>query len=360
MSRLFEPLRLRDLSFRNRIFLSPMCQYSAQGGLAAEWHRVHYGARAAGGVGLVMVEATAVAPEGRISPGDLGLWRDDQAEALRPLAAFAREQGAVAGIQLAHAGRKASCDLPWRGGAPLGAGEGGWPVVGPSPLSFGPAHPVPRELGERDLDGIAEAFVEAARRALAAGFQVVEVHMAHGYLLHEFLSPLSNRRTDAFGGPWENRARFPLRVAEAVRRAWPEALPVFVRVSATDWVDGGWTLEDTVRLARALVGLGVDLVDCSAGGLVPEARPPEGPGYQVPFAAAVRREAGVPTAAVGYVTAPAQAEQIVATGLADAVCLGRELLRNPHWPLTAAQALGTEGPWPFPYLRARPAPVFGA
>lgn len=360
MPHLFEPLRLRDVSFRNRIFLSPMCQYSAQDGLAGDWHRVHYEARAAGGVGLAMVEATAVAPEGRISPGDLGLWSDAHAEALRPLAAFIREQGAVAGIQLAHAGRKGSCDLPWRGGAPLGAGAGGWPVVAPSPLPFGPTHPVPRELGERDLDGIAEAFVEAARRALAVGFQVVEVHMAHGYLLHEFLSPLSNCRADAFGGSWEHRARFPLRVAEAVRRAWPGELPLFVRVSATDWVEGGWTPQETIRLARALKSLGVDLVDCSAGGLVPEARPTEGPGYQVPFAAAVRREAGVPTAAVGYVTAPAQAAQIVATGLADAVCLGRELLRNPHWPLAAARALGAEGPWPLPYLRARPASLPGS
>lgn len=360
MSRLFEPLRLRDVTFRNRIFLSPMCQYSAQDGLAGEWHRVHYGARAAGGVGLVMVEATAVAPEGRISPGDLGLWTDAQAEALQPVAAFARSQGAVAGIQLAHAGRKASCDLPWRGGAPLGEAQGGWPVVGPSPVPFGAAHPAPRKLGEGELDALAEAFAAAARRALAAGFQVAEVHMAHGYLLHEFLSPLSNRRADAFGGAWESRARFPLRVAEAVRRAWPEELPLFARVSATDWVEGGWTPEETVRLAQSLKALGVDLVDCSAGGLMPEARPPEGPGYQVPFAAAVRREARVPTAAVGYVTAPAQAEQIVAAGLADAVCLGRELLRNPFWPLAAARALGTEGPWPLPYLRARPAPGFGA
>jgi 2,4-dienoyl-CoA reductase-like NADH-dependent reductase (Old Yellow Enzyme family) len=356
MSRLFEPLRLRDVTFRNRVFLSPMCQYSARDGLAGEWHRMHYGARAAGGVGLVMVEATAVAPEGRISPGDLGLWNDAQAEALAPLAAFVRFQGAVAGIQLAHAGRKGSCDLPWLGGAPVGAAQGGWPVVGPSPVPFGPSHPVPRELGEGELDALVEAFAAAARRALAAGFQVAEVHMAHGYLLHEFLSPLSNRRADAFGGDWENRARFPLRVAEAVRRAWPAELPLFARVSATDWMEGGWTPEDTIRLARALKSLGVDLVDCSAGGLVPEARPPEGPGYQVPFAAAVRREAGVPTAAVGYVTAPAQAEQIVATGLADAVCLGRELLRNPSWPLAAALALGAEGPWPLPYLRARPAP----
>jgi 2,4-dienoyl-CoA reductase-like NADH-dependent reductase (Old Yellow Enzyme family) len=330
-----------------------MCQYSATEGLAGDWHSVHYGARAIGGVGLVMVEATAVAPEGRITPFDLGLWSDAHGRALEPIARFARAQGAVAGIQLAHAGRKASCDAPWRGGGQLSEAAG-WTTVGPSPLPFRPGDRSPRELTTGDLGRLLGDFEAAAERALAAGFQVIEVHAAHGYVLHEFLSPLSNRRRDEYGGSWENRVRFPLAVAGVVRRAWPEDLPVFVRLSATDWVEGGWDVEQSVRLARRLKELGVDLVDCSSGGLANDARVPDAPAFQVPFAAAVRAGAEIATGAVGRITSPAQADEIVAGGKADVVSLGRELLRNPHWPLQAARELGADASWPDQYLRAKP------
>ncbi|HWP35068.1 MAG TPA: NADH:flavin oxidoreductase/NADH oxidase [Thermodesulfobacteriota bacterium] len=354
MSQLFTPLALRGIEFRNRIFVSPMCQYSSDEGLPTDWHLVHLGSRAVGGAGLVMVEATAVVPEGRISPWDSGIWSDRHAEAFRRIVAFVKAQGAVAGIQLAHAGRKASVEVPWRGGRPIPPGAGGWQPVAPSPVPFAEGYPVPRALTEADIEEVVAAFAAAARRALAAGFEVVEIHMAHGYLLHEFLSPLSNRRTDGYGGSLERRARLPLRVAAAVREAWPAHLPLFVRISATDWVEGGWDLPQAVQFARWLKELGVDLVDCSSGGLVPTARIPVGPGYQVPFAAAIRREAGIATGAVGLITAPEQAEQIVATGQADAVLLARELLRHPYWPLHAARALGVDFPWPPQYERARP------
>ena len=353
MTRLFEPLRLRDVEFRNRIFMSPMCQYSCEDGFPNEWHFVHYGARAAGGVGLVMVEATAVSPEGRITAGDLGIWSDAHGEALSAIARFARSRGAAVGIQLAHAGRKGSCDVPWRGGGQLPAGQGRWETVAPSPIPFLADQPPPRELAPDELTGLISVYEAAVRRALEAGFQVVEIHMAHGYLLHEFLSPLSNRRGDRFGGPWENRARFPLEVARAVRAAWPQRLPVFVRVSATDWVEGGWDPEQTVRFAAELKRLGIDLVDCSSAGLLPGVQVPEAPGYQVPFAERVRRGAGIPTGAVGRITEPGQAEEILARGAADAVSLARELLRNPYWPLRAAAALGAEAAWPDQYLRAK-------
>jgi 2,4-dienoyl-CoA reductase-like NADH-dependent reductase (Old Yellow Enzyme family) len=355
MSVLLSPLTLRHTTFRNRIFVSPMCQYSARDGVPGAWHLVHLGSRAAGGAGLVMVEATAVAPVGRISPADCGLWSDEQVAAFRPITAFIREQGAVAGVQLAHAGRKASTAAPWDGGGPVPPGAGGWVPVAPSPLPFAAGYPTPREVTAADVADVVAAFADAARRAAAAGFQVVELHMAHGYLLHQFLSPLSNRRDDELGGrSLEDRMCVPLRVVAAVRAAWPEELPLFVRLSCTDWVEGGWSLEDSVTLCRRLRGLGVDLVDCSSGGLVPDARVPVAPGYQVPFAAEIRREVGVATAAVGLITAPAQAEQILATGQADALLLGRELLRDPHWPLHAARALGAEAPWPKQYLRAKP------
>jgi len=353
MSKLFEPLTIRDVTFKNRVFVSPMCQYSAHDGVPTDWHLVHLGSRAVGGAGLVVVEATGVSAEGRISLGDTGLWNDEQARAFARIAKFVRDQGAVPGIQLAHAGRKASTEVPWQGGKPLTAAGGAWTTVGPSPIPFG-EYPAPREATAADLDAIVDQFVSAARRAREAGFQVVELHMAHGYLLHSFLSPLSNRRTDGSGGPaLEDRARFPLRVAAAVRAAWPANLPLFVRISSTDWVDGGWDLAQSIQFAKWLAVAGVDLVDCSSGGLVPDAKIPLYPGMQVQFAEAVRREAGVPTGAVGLITRPEQAEQIVASGQADAVFLARELLRNPYWPLEAARVLRDEAAWPKPYERAK-------
>jgi 2,4-dienoyl-CoA reductase-like NADH-dependent reductase (Old Yellow Enzyme family) len=354
MSALFTPLALRDAAFRNRVFVSPMCQYSSRDGFPTDWHLVHLGSRAVGGAGLVMTEATAVTSEGRITPWDAGIWSDAQGQAYAPIAAFVREHGAVPGIQLAHAGRKASTGRPWLGGEPLGPAEGGWQPVGPSAVPFAAGHPVPRELSRDHIATVVAAFADAARRAARVGFQVVEIHMAHGYLLHEFLSPLSNRRADDFGGSLENRMRLPLQVARAVRDAWPERWPLFVRISGSDWAEGGWDLEQSLVLAQQLKEAGVDLVDCSGGGLVPHARVPVAPGYQVPFAAAIRRQVGIPTAAVGLITEPAQAEQIVASGQADAVLLARGMLRDPYWALHAARALGAEIVWPSQYLRAKP------
>ncbi len=353
MSILFTPMTLRGVTCRNRIFVSPMCQYCSRDGLPTDWHLVHLGSRAVGGAGLVMVEATAVSAEGRISPDDSGIWSDRHGEAFRPITRFLREQGAVPGIQLAHAGRKATTDLPWRGGGPLRRETRGWEPVAPSPVPFAPGYPVPRELSLDDLDAIEEQFRAAVRRALAAGFQVVEIHMAHGYLLHEFLSPFANRRNDEYGGSLENRLRFPLRVTRAVRGVWPEDLPLLVRISATDWAEGGWDLSQSIVLSRHLLELGVDLIDCSAGLVVPDEPIPAGPGYQVPFAAGIRKETGIATGAVGFITDPAQAEQIVATGQADAVLLAREMLRDPYWPLHAARALGVDVPWPVQYERAK-------
>jgi len=355
MSLLFEPLTLRAVRFRNRAWMSPMCQYSAIDGVAQDWHRVHYASRAVGGAGLVMVEATAVAAEGRISPGDLGLWNADQLAPLRQIAAGIRQHGAVAGIQLAHAGRKASARVPWQGGAPLAPADGGWHAVAPSALPFAPDHATPTALEPVHLDVLPDQFVRSTKLALQAGFEALELHMAHGYLLHSFLSPLSNRRTDEYGGSLDNRLRFPLRVAQAVRAAWPAELPLLVRVSCTDWVQGGWDLPSTLEFARRLKALGVDLLDCSSGGTVPDARPPVGPGYQTRFAAAVREQTGLASGAVGLITNPEQAEHILRTGQADAVFLGRALLRDPYWPLHAATALhaGADN-WPAPYQRARP------
>jgi len=353
MSRLFSPLTLRKVTFKNRIFVSPMCQYSSIDGLSNDWHLVHLGTRAVGGAALVMVEATAVSPQGRISPDDSGIWSDAHAEAFAPIARFIREQGAVAGIQLAHAGRKASTDRPWTGGYPLGPEKRGWQPIAPSPVPFAPEHPMPREATKADLDEIQQQFVDAVKWAKIAGFQVVEIHMAHGYLLHEFLSPLSNHRKDEFGGSLENRMRFPLSVARAVRDAWPKDLPLFARISATDWVEGGWDLAQSVELCKRLKQIGVDLIDCSSGGSVPYAVIPAGPGFQTPFATAIRKEVGIATATVGFITDPVQAEQIIATDLADAVVLARELLRDPYWPLHAAKALKVDVAWPNQYLRAK-------
>jgi 2,4-dienoyl-CoA reductase-like NADH-dependent reductase (Old Yellow Enzyme family) len=351
MSSLFSSFSLRGLEFRNRVFVSPMCQYSSRDGLPNDWHMVHLGSRAVGGAALVCVEATGISPEGRISPGDTGLWSEEHAQAFAPVASFIKTQGARAAIQLAHAGRKASTDVPWRGGKPLSEEQGGWQTIAPSAVPFGD-WPAPREMTRDDIETVVLQFADAARRALGAGFEVVELHMAHGYLLHEFLSPLSNRREDEFGGSLENRARFPLMVTEAVRAVWPDDLPLFARISATDWVEGGWDVEQSVVFSRWLKERGIDLVDCSTGGLVPGARIPVAPGYQVSFAERIRREAGVATGAVGLIKEPEQAEEIIAKGQADAVFLARAELRDPYWPLHAAKRLGAQAPWPVQYGRA--------
>lgn len=352
---LFDPFTLRALTFRNRIGVSPMCQYSAQDGMANDWHLVHLGARAVGGAGLVLVEATAVEPIGRISPQDLGLWSDAHAEPLARISRFLRAHGAVAGIQLAHAGRKASTSAPWMDGKPVSGAEGGWDsLVAPSPIAFDAESQVPQALDEAGLARLVEAFALAAGRAVDAGFQVIEIHAAHGYLLHEFLSPLSNQRTDAYGGSFDNRIRLLIEVVGAVRKRCPEGMPLFVRISATDWAEGGWDADQSVELARRLKGLGVDLMDVSSGGLVPGASIPVGPGYQVPFAARIKREAGLPTAAVGLITGPEQADAVIRQQEADLVLMGRELLRDPYWPLHAAHALGHQMAWPPQYDRAKP------
>jgi 2,4-dienoyl-CoA reductase-like NADH-dependent reductase (Old Yellow Enzyme family) len=353
VSTLLSPLRLRGLELRNRVVMSPMCQYSSTDGHPNDWHAVHLASRAVGGVGLVLTEATAVLPEGRISPSDAGIWTDAQAEAWAASARLVRARGAAIGIQLAHAGRKASTHVPWRGGREVGEEEGGWQTVAPSALRFAPDYPQPRALTGGEIRGVVDAFAAAAGRALRAGFDCVEIHAAHGYLLHQFLSPLSNARADAYGGPLENRMRLTLEVARAVREAWPQQLPLLVRISATDWAEGGWDLEQSVELCRRLREAGVDLVDCSSGGLVAHARIAPGPGYQVPFAAAIRERARVATGAVGLITEPAQAEAIVSSGRADVVLLARALLRDPYWVLHAAQALGADEPWPVQYLRAK-------
>jgi 2,4-dienoyl-CoA reductase-like NADH-dependent reductase (Old Yellow Enzyme family) len=351
---LFTPFALRALTLRNRIVVSPMCQYSSVDGFATDWHLVHLGSRAIGGAALVIAEATAVSPEGRISPHDLGIWSDAHITPLQRITKFIEEQGAIAGIQLAHAGRKASVDAPWRGGKPLDVSEGGWrPLLAPSAEAFSSRTQVPVALSRSDIQRIIGEFRDAARRALLAGFHVIELHGAHGYLLHEFLSPLSNKRTDDYGGSFENRVRFTVETVDAVRAVWPVALPLLVRVSSTDWVEGGWDIEQSVELTRLLKEHGVDLVDCSSGGNVAGAQIPIGPGYQVAFAERIRRESGMPTAAVGLITDAHQAEEIIASGKADLVILARELLRDPYWPLRAANVLGAEITWPSQYLRAQ-------
>ncbi len=353
MPHLFDALTLRGVTLRNRIGVSPMCQYSSENGRATDWHLVHLGARAVGGAGLIICEATAVEPRGRITPGDAGLWCDDQIEPLARINRFLRAHGAVAGIQLAHAGRKASTARPWEGGGRVPADAGGWTPVAPSPIPFHEGDPPPRELTTADLEEIRAAFVAAAQRALAAGYEWLELHAAHGYLMHSFHSPLSNRRTDAYGGSFENRIRFTVETAQAVRQVWPERLPLAVRLSCTDWCEGGWTLDESIELARRLRDEGVDLIDCSSGGSTPHARVPLGPGFQVPLAEAVRRGAGVATAAVGLITEPQQADEIVRSGRADLVLVGRAALRNAHWALDAAKALGRAAACPPPVQYAR-------
>jgi 2,4-dienoyl-CoA reductase-like NADH-dependent reductase (Old Yellow Enzyme family) len=347
---LLSPLTIRGVTFRNRIAMSPMCQYSAQDGFANDWHLVHLGSRAVGGTALIMVEATAVTAEGRISPGDLGIWKDEHIEMLARIAKFVHSQGAVPGIQLAHAGRKASCDLAWKGGASLKTAEqAGWPVVGPSPIPFDEAHSVPIPLDETGIENVIAAFETGARRALKAGFTVLEIHAAHGYLLHEFLSPFSNHRNDQYGGSLENRMRLLLRVAERIRGLMPEELPLFVRISATDWVKGGWDIEQSVELAKQLKRLGVDLIDVSSGGTVPYARIPVAKGYQVPFARRIREEVDIRAGAVGLITEPHYADEIITGGDANLVFIAREMLREPYWALKAQQALGEEPAWPIQY-----------
>ncbi|HET7730584.1 MAG TPA: NADH:flavin oxidoreductase/NADH oxidase [Usitatibacter sp.] len=356
MSQLFSPLQLRTLTFSNRVFVSPMCQYSADDGIPNEWHHVHLGSRAVGGAALVCAEASAVTPEGRITPWDTGIWSAAHARAWKPIAAFVRAHGAVPGIQLAHAGRKASCAKPWEGGKPLGTPAGGWTTLGPSAIPFG-EYPAPRAMTLEEIARTVEDFRAGARHALDAGFDVAEVHGAHGYLLHSFCSPLSNRRTDAYGGSLDNRIRLPLEVARAVREEWPADKPVFYRISATDWYEGGWDVEQSIQLCRRLKDVGIDLVDCSSGGNIAEQKIKLGPGYQVPFAEAIRAGARIPTAAVGLISEPAQAEQVVSLGQADAVFLARALLRDPYWPRHAARALGVAMPWPDQYKRCDTGPL---
>jgi 2,4-dienoyl-CoA reductase-like NADH-dependent reductase (Old Yellow Enzyme family) len=355
MSNLFQPITFRGVALKNRIVVSPMCQYSSVDGMADDWHLVHLGSRAVGGAGLIFVEATAVTAEGRITPGDMGIWDDRHIEPLARIASFIHRMGGIAGIQLAHAGRKASCLVPWQGGGRLKTREqGGWEVVAPSAIPFREDDPLPRAL---DLEGVQEivaAFTIAARREIRAGFRIIEIHSAHGYLLHSFLSPLSNKRTDSYGGSLENRMRMLLEVAAALRQIIPEEMPLFTRISSTDWVEGGWDVDQSIALARALKPRGVDLIDCSSGGLVPGAVIPLAPGYQVRFAAAIREQAGIPTGAVGLITEPDQAEAIIKSGQADLVFLAREMLREPYWALKAGRELGQEQKWPAQYERAKP------
>ena len=354
MATLFESLKLRDVTLKNRIGMPPMCQYSAQDGMPSAWHTVHYGSRVMGGIGLMILEATAVSEDGRISPGDLGIWKDAHIAPLSRIAHFATENGCAAAVQLAHAGRKASAALGWQEQRSLLPNEGGWRAHAPSSIAFGPKFATPVELSVDEITAVVAGFASAARRALAAGFSVIEIHAAHGYLLHQFLSPLSNKRTDSYGGSFVNRTRMLREVIAAVRAVWPDSLPLLVRLSATDWADHGWNVEETIELCRQMAPLGVDLADISSGGLVPDVRIAEGPGYQTEFSARIRRESGMLTSAVGMITSPEQADHVIRSGQADLVLIGRQILRDPYWPLHAARALGIAIEWPAQYGRAAP------
>jgi 2,4-dienoyl-CoA reductase-like NADH-dependent reductase (Old Yellow Enzyme family) len=354
MAGLFDPLAIREVKFTNRVFVSPMCQYSSHDGYANDWHFVHLGSRAVGGAGLVLTEATAVLPEGRISPQDLGIWADEHIEMLSRIVRFINEQGSVAGMQLAHAGRKASTPPPWEAPGAISESEDGWKVVAPSAIPFTDTYPMPQALTVDGIQEVVAAFAGAARRACQAGFRVLEIHAAHGYLIHEFLSPLSNKRQDNYGGSFENRTRLCREIVTAIRSSWPNELPLFLRISATDWIDGAWNIDESVKLARQLKQIGVDLIDCSSGGNVPHAKIPVGPGYQTVFASRIRREAEIMTAAVGMITSPVQAEHIIRTEQADAVIIARDFLRDPYWPLRAARELDQPIAWPVQYLRAAP------
>jgi 2,4-dienoyl-CoA reductase-like NADH-dependent reductase (Old Yellow Enzyme family) len=351
---LFDELKLREVTLRNRIVVSPMCEYSCEDGFANDWHLVHLGSRAVGGAALVITEATAVTAEGRISPADLGIWKDAHVEPLARITRFLNQQGSYAGVQLAHSGRKGSTEIPWKAIAAVPPSEGGWTPVAPSAVKFADSYADPVALDEAGIQAVINSFAAAAERALHAGFRVIELHGAHGYLLHEFLSPLSNKRTDAYGGSLGNRTRIVREVVTAVRKVWPEKNPLFLRISATDWIEGGWDVEQSIALVEQVAALGIDLVDCSTGGNVLQAPIPVGPGYQVPFSEKIRARTGIRTGAVGMITSPAQAEQIIATGQADVVLLAREFLRDPYWPLHAAAQFGVKSTWPEQYLRAAP------
>jgi len=354
MSHLFDPLTLRDVTFKNRIGISPMCEYSSRDGFANDWHLVHLGSRAVGGAGVVFTEASAVVAEGRITSADLGIYKDEHVEMLARIFRFIQQQGAVPGMQLAHAGRKASTNQPWQGGRPVGPDAGGWsPIFAPSPLPFDSGYQTPQALNTSEIAEIVQAFVDASRRALQAGAKVVEIHGAHGYLINSFLSPLTNQRTDEYGGSFANRTRFLKEIVNAVRKVWPDTLPLFVRLSATDWVEGGWTIEDSVQLAGELESLGVDLIDCSSGGIAPGIQIPVGAGYQVPLAHRIRGDAQIPTAAVGMITEAAHADQIIRNAEADIVLVARESLRDPYLPLHWAKTLNKDQKWPDQYLRAK-------
>jgi 2,4-dienoyl-CoA reductase-like NADH-dependent reductase (Old Yellow Enzyme family) len=351
---LFSPLQIREVHLRNRIGVSPMCEYSSVDGYANDWHLVHLGSRAVGGAAIVFTEATAVLPEGRISPQDLGLWSDDHIPMLSHIFRFVEDHGAMPGMQLAHAGRKASTAAPWNGAKAVPESEGGWrPVFAPSPVLFAEGYVTPDPLDEREIARVVKGFADATRRAREAGAKIIEIHSAHGYLLHEFLSPLSNFRTDGYGGSFENRTRALREVVQAVRQVWPAGYPLFVRISATDWMEGGWTIEDSVALAAQLRPLGVDLIDCSSGGVVPNAPIFAGAGFQVPFAERIRKDTSILTGGVGMITSPEQADHIIRTEQADIVFLAREMLRDPYFALRAADELRQEGPWPKQYLRAK-------
>ena len=353
MSKLFSPLVIKDIEFKNRMVISPMCQYSAVDGFANDWHLVHLGSRAVGGAALIIQEATAVSPEARITPGDLGLYKDEHIEKLQVITKFIHEQGALAGIQLAHAGRKASCSVPWNGGNKLKEEEGGWKTVAPASVAFNIEDDAPEALDGDGILKVIENFKVAAQRSLSAGYKVVEIHAAHGYLIHQFLSPLSNHRIDNYGGSFENRIRLLLEIVKAIQTVWPQNLPLFVRISATDWADGGWNIDEAVKLSAILKKAGVDLIDCSSGGLVPYAKIPWKPGYQVAFAERIKKEAGILTSAVGLITEVRQAEHILKKGEADLILLGRESLREPYFAIKAAADLGDDITWPLQYQRAK-------
>ena len=350
---LFDPLEIRSVRFKNRIAISPMCQYSSVDGFANDWHLVHLGSRAIGGAALVVQEATAVSKRGRISPDDMGLWKDEQIEQLQRITTFIKKQGSVPGIQLAHAGRKASMNSSWKGGKRVDESDGGWTAQAPSAIAYNEDYPFPEAMSKEDIAQVRKDFKSSADRALKAGFEVIEIHGAHGYLIHSFLSPLSNQRTDEYGGNFENRTRLVREIINDIRTIWPETLPLFLRISSTDYLPDGWDIKSSVRLSDLVKQLGVDLIDCSSGGLLPNVKIPLVPGYQVPFAETIRKESGIMTGAVGLITTATQANEIIVNGKADIIFIARESLRNPHFPLTAAKELGKDIEWPVQYLRAR-------
>ncbi|MDR3609772.1 MAG: NADH:flavin oxidoreductase/NADH oxidase [Ignavibacteriaceae bacterium] len=353
MNKLFSPLRIRGIELKNRIAVSPMCQYSSSDGLPTEWHLVHLGSRAVGGAGLIIQEATAVSPEGRISPEDAGIWNDQQADAYKNITNFIISQNSIPGIQLAHAGRKGSTYSPWKGAGEVHKEEGGWQTISPSPVHFAENYPTPREMDKKDIQMVIGDFGRGAERAIIAGYKLIELHMAHGYLVHEFLSPLSNLRKDNYGGSLDNRCRFAVEIAKEVRETIPKDFPLFARISSSDWVEGGWGIEDSVELSKKLKEAGVDLIDCSSGGNAPKVLIPTGPGYQIPFSERIKKESGILTGGIGFITSPEQADHIIRTEQADIVLLAREILRNPYWPLHAANVLKADIEWPKQYERAK-------